>query len=215
MATLQKAPSQALALKGSTKTVTEFFSYAVQSILYQRNVLPPENFRQVKKYNLPMLVVQDEVMERYVANIVKQVNAWLLAGEVDRLVLAIITKDTHETVERWQFDVTLENKEAVETDLKSTKPAKVPMKEESEIKSEIQRVIKQITASSTFLPDLQEECTFNILVYCAKDAKVPQGWKNDTAHLLDGNTEQVKLRSWSTNIHKVDSLVSYRVGEPV
>ena len=35
--------------------------------------------------------------------------AWLLAGKVSRLVLAIISKETREVVERWQFDVSLES----------------------------------------------------------------------------------------------------------
>lgn len=38
--------------------------------------------------------------------------AWLIAGKVSRLVLAIISKETREVVERWQFDVALENQKA-------------------------------------------------------------------------------------------------------
>jgi len=30
--------------------VTEFFGYAVNSILYQRGIYPPENFQGVQKY---------------------------------------------------------------------------------------------------------------------------------------------------------------------
>ena len=39
-------------------------------------------------------------------------TAWLMAGKVSRLVLAIISKETREVVERWQFDVALENQKA-------------------------------------------------------------------------------------------------------
>lgn len=36
-------------------------------------------------------------------------TAWLLAGKVSRLVLAIISKESREVVERWQFDIALES----------------------------------------------------------------------------------------------------------
>lgn len=34
-----------------------------------------------------------------------------MTGQISRLVLAIISKDTRETLERWQFDVTTEGSE--------------------------------------------------------------------------------------------------------
>jgi hypothetical protein len=37
------------------------------------------------------------------------ITAWLLAGKVSRLVLAITSKETREVIERWQFDVALES----------------------------------------------------------------------------------------------------------
>ena len=36
----------AITLKGSTELVTEFFGYAVNTILYQRGVYPPEEFER-------------------------------------------------------------------------------------------------------------------------------------------------------------------------
>lgn len=39
-------------------------------------------------------------------------TAWLMTGQISRLVLAIISKDTRETLERWQFDVTMDGEEA-------------------------------------------------------------------------------------------------------
>lgn len=101
--------------------------------------------------------------------------------------------------------------------------------------AEIQAIVRQITASVTFLPVIEEKCkgafysllcciyeteilemcsgAFNILVYTDKDTEVPTQWKDDKPHLISGTAEQVKLRSFSTNIHKVDTLVAYRLGE--
>lgn len=36
--------AQKISLKGSAKEVTEFFQYAINNLLYQRGVYPPEDF---------------------------------------------------------------------------------------------------------------------------------------------------------------------------
>lgn len=68
-----------------------------------------------------------------------------------------------------------------------------------EITSEIQAIMRQITASVTFLPLLQEPCSFDLLVYADKEATVPVLWE-DSDPCLIANAEQVKLRSFSTKV---------------
>ena len=87
-----------------------------------------------------------------------------------------------------------------------------PEKTEAEIQSEIQSIFRQITASVTFLPQLDGDCTFNVLVYADADSEVPMEWGDSDAKEIE-NGEKVQLRSFSTNNHRVDTLVSYRVGE--
>lgn len=74
---------------------------------------------------------------------------------------------------------------------------------------------------------------FTILTYAAKDTEVPKEWIESDPHMIIGNAEQVrrplfvareapansthpleqvKLRSFSTNRHKVKGLVAYRLG---
>lgn len=72
-------------------------------------------------------------------------------------------------------------------------------------------MFRQITASVTFLPELDGNCTFNVLVYADADSEVPMEWGDSDAKEIIGG-EKVQLRSFSTNSHKVDTLVSYRVG---
>jgi mitotic spindle assembly checkpoint protein MAD2 len=84
-------------------------------------------------------------------------------------------------------------------------------KTETEIHAEIQAIIRQITASVTFLPMLEGRCTFNVLVYADADAKVPdEEWGDSDAKEVK-NAENVKLRSFSTMNHKIDTMVSYRL----
>jgi mitotic spindle assembly checkpoint protein MAD2 len=91
-------------------------------------------------------------------------------------------------------------------------PAPLADKTEVEIQAEIQSIFRQITASVTFLPQLDGDCTFNVLVYADADSEVPMEWGDSDAKEIE-NGEKVQLRSFSTNNHRVDTLVSYRVGQ--
>jgi hypothetical protein len=84
-----------------------------------------------------------------------------------------------------------------------------PEKTEKEIQEEIQAVFRQITASVTFLPVLDGNCTFNVLVYADADSEVPMEWGDSDAKEIK-NGEKVQLRSFSTSNHRVDTMVSYR-----
>lgn len=84
-----------------------------------------------------------------------------------------------------------------------------PEKTEQEIQQEIQSIFRQITASVTFLPMLDGNCTFNVLVYADQDSEVPLEWGDSDAREIK-DAEKVQLRSFSTNSHRVDTLVSYR-----
>jgi mitotic spindle assembly checkpoint protein MAD2 len=85
-------------------------------------------------------------------------------------------------------------------------------KTEKEIQDEIQAIFRQITASVTFLPVLDGDCTFNVLVYADADSEVPVEWGDSDAKEIK-NAEKVQLRSFSTNNHRVETMVSYRLAD--
>ena len=148
-------------------------------------------------------------------------------------MLAITSKETLETLERWQFDIIREDDpDAVSS---STVPqgssinglppgAKPKEKTEKEVQGEIREIMKQITASVTFLPTLEEECrsptilarthpadtrkgSFTLLAYTSTQdpPPLPEKWNDADPHLIDkGKVEQVRLRSFSTNVHKME-----------
>ncbi|KAG0251353.1 hypothetical protein DFQ27_008822 [Actinomortierella ambigua] len=202
-------------LRGSTKIIVEFFG------LYA-----PENFKMTKKYGLSMLVTTDPEVKAHIRQIMTQVEAWLMACKVEKLILAIKSKETLDVLERWQFDIHNTKDEipppttagpinptAPSTQLEHQQhhqqPAR-PEKTEKEIQMEIQAIMRQITASVTFLPTLDERCTWTILCQTEKDVEVPATWSDSDPHFVH-NSEQVRLRSFSTNVHRVDALVAYRL----
>ncbi len=82
----------------------------------------------------------------------------------------------------------------------------------SEITREIQAIMRQITASVSFLPVIDEIMAFDLLVYCDSEVSVPTAWEESGKCVLQ-NSQEVRLASFSTTVHKVDSMVAYRLGD--
>ncbi|KAJ2539933.1 Mitotic spindle checkpoint component mad2 [Coemansia sp. RSA 1878] len=193
-----------ITLKGSARTVTEFFIFGINSILFQRGIYPIEDFEVQKKYGLDIWVSNDLQVTRYLDNIMKSVEEWLSLGKINKLVLAVNSRETRETLERWQFDIQLVADQVV-----AAGETPKPPKSEKTLQMEIQAIFRQIAASVSFLPIIEEKCTFNILVYADSDAEVPTTWTDsDPLHIK--NAEQVRLRSFSTDAHRVEAMVAYR-----
>lgn len=51
--------------------------------------------------------------------------------------------------------------------------------------------------------------SFDVLVYTDKDSEVPLEWEESDAHFIALSSE-VRLRSLSTGVHKVDAMVAYK-----
>lgn len=155
-----------------------------------------------------------------------QMESWLTDGDVQRLALIVSGIDSGETLERWQFNVSVDdgtdggsveisksgagndennNKShnvmngivgSGSTDNTATKMGKKTVKE---VHDEIQAIIRQITASVTFLPLLNEPCSFDLLIYTNKTAAVPKKWADsDPCYIM--NSQEVKLRSFTTSV---------------
>ena len=177
MATAQ-ATKSTITLKGSTAIVTEFFGYAVNSILYQRGIYPPETFERKQKYGLGMLVTTDDGLKTYLVSVLQQINDWMMTRALQKLVLVVTAVGSKEVLERWVFDVEQEGEETADGKLVDAKDGTTarPAKSEKEITGEISAIIRQITASVTFLPLLEEACTFDLLAYTDADSTVPMEW---------------------------------------
>lgn len=139
-------------------------------------------------------------------------------GSVQKLILVVKGSESGETLERWVFDVECKLKDVDRCIFLHTvfvKPlslsqircsfysaeaaAIVSDKPSKEVTQEIQAIIRQITASVTFLPLLNEPACFDLLVYADKQATVPVTWE-DSDPCFIANSEQVKLRSFDTKV---------------
>ncbi|XP_030194194.1 mitotic spindle assembly checkpoint protein MAD2A [Gadus morhua] len=190
-----------ITLKGSAELVAEFFSFGINSILYQRGIYPPESFTRVTQYDMSLQLTTDGKLKDYLTKVVAQLKEWLFDCTVQKLVLVITCLETNEVLERWQFDIECD---------KSVKEISAPREKSIKtIQDEIRSVIRQITATVTFLPLLETACAFDLLVYTDKDLMVPEKWEESGPQIID-QSEEVRLRSFTTSIHKVNSMVAYK-----
>lgn len=197
-----------LALKGSSKIVADYFEFAIHSILFQRGIYPAEDFVTVRKYDLPMLVSSDDDVKAYIKTIMTQVKKWIYGGRLSKLVVVIINKASTESVERWEFALDI-TEGSGDGDGEKSKP---------EIQREIQAIIRQITASGTYLPVLaDDEYTFNVLVFTdpSYDTRnIPTEWVDTygDSKMIDGASDSVKFTTFNTSLHSVGTSVSYKLG---
>ncbi|KAH7729630.1 MDF-2 protein [Aphelenchoides avenae] len=198
------ATSGSITLRGSAKMIREFIWYGFNSILYQRGVYGAEEFTREKKYGLQLLVTNQRILKNFLHPLLEQIEAWLTMKCLKSIVLVIMEVNTKKVVERWVFDFStdgdIEDGESRKTD-------------ESRIQKEMAYVIRQITASVTFLPLLETMCTFDVLSYTSKNAPVPntEDWADTTQCLIE-DCQEVDLRKVSTSIHNVAGKVQYKTG---
>ena len=113
---------------------------------------------------------------------------------------------TKETLECWDFTVKSEPVENDSVDPKNPTSSK----ELKRIQQEIRDVMRQISATVSYLPLLDCICSFDILIHTLKDCPVPEQW-DETSPVFIQNSQTVKLRSFSTGLHNVDTVVNYKM----
>ena len=206
--TQQKA--KCITLKGSAELVKEYLLYGVNSILYQRGIYPPETFEPVEHFGLFVLMSTDEKIKGFLDTVLGQIQEWLVQRKVQKITLVITNVNTKEVLEKWEFKVDYEGVTSNGVnDSTSNGLPKVGNKDSKAIQKEIREVIRQITGTVSFLPLLDCLCSFDILTYTVPDCGIPKEW-DETQPVFIANSQEVQLRSFSTSIHKMETIVSYK-----
>ncbi|ELR52568.1 Mitotic spindle assembly checkpoint protein MAD2A [Bos mutus] len=148
---LQLSREQGITLRGSAEIVAEFFSFGINSILYQRGLYPSETFTRVQKYGLTLLVTTDPEL------ILSFLILWVVQN----------VRETRTVLLLW----------------------------------------KKIMYFNDFISNLG---SFDLLICTDKDLVVPEKWEESGPQFIT-NSEEVRLRSFTTTIHKVNSMVAYTI----
>ena len=61
----------------------------------------------------------------------------------------------------------------------------------------------------TFLPAIEEPVMFDLLFYTEPGTDV-ENWDPNSAHIIQGESDNVKIRSWSSKIHQINTAVTFK-----
>lgn len=213
--------------------------YGVNSILYQRGIYPPETFQPSEHFGLYIFTSTDDKITSFLNTVLGQIQEWLIQRKVHKITLVITNVNTKEVLEKWDFKVDYEDQKTngINSNVKA-ELSEVETKDMKTIQKEIREVIRQITGNVwlrikvlnrawifsltmyfliwnifagtvSFLPLLDCLCSFDILTYTVPDCDIPNQW-DETQPVFIANSQEVQLRSFSTSIHKMDTVVSYK-----
>ncbi|KAJ8679116.1 hypothetical protein QAD02_014903 [Eretmocerus hayati] len=209
--TEQQQKTKSITLKGSAELVREYLLYGINNILYQRGIYPPETFEPLEHFGLCILMSVDPKIKEFFKNVLGQVQEWLVLKKIQKITLVISNVNTKEVLEKWDFNVEYEIT-PMNGNVKEEGTQKLPevgTKDLKTIQKEIREVIRQITGTVSFLPLLDCLCTFDILIYAKPDCEIPSEW-DETSPVFIANSQEVQLRTFSTSIHKMETIVSYK-----
>lgn len=221
-------------LKGSAKLIREFMEYSINMILFQREVYHDEEFEKVDRYGRPVFLTTNEKLKQYLNGVLSGLKESIENDECKKMVLVIISVDTEEPIEKWEFSIEPESGDEENADPSgSTSLSKLKIEPDPYakpdknrtasrdlklIQQEMMKIMKQIIGAVTYLPCRGDtDLTFNILLYTKKRGEhVMANWQESHAHdLAAGNGEEevqvLQFDNLSTGVNKVRSKVEYKI----
>ncbi|KAF8683341.1 Spindle assembly checkpoint protein [Rhizoctonia solani] len=168
-------------------------------VAYQARNYTTHSYVRVNKYEQDLVLVRDGEVTQFLDRFFKQVEEWLGQELIRRVILAIVSKNTGKTLERWVFN--LEPHDG---------PAHL-----DKIQHKIQATLKQLKATIPIFPDIKEPTIFNLLAVKKDEdqsSELPTSQKWVDAHPHSIPTEirdQTAMRGFNTRDAKVDINVVY------
>lgn len=135
------------------------------------------------------------------------ISEWILNKKINKVSLIIVNVATKEIMECWEFNVEYEGGDA---ELSAENKQLTGNKDLKKIQKEIREVMRQISATITFLPLLDCRCSFDILLHTINDCDVPEKW-SESKPIFIANAQNVKLKSFTTSLHKLETVVKYKM----
>ncbi|XP_053602944.1 mitotic spindle assembly checkpoint protein MAD2A [Plodia interpunctella] len=203
----QQQTSNTITLRGSAQIICEYLKYAINSVLFQRGLYPPETFKAEQQYGITLLLSEDPEIKKFLMNLLSQSEEWIVSKKVRKLSLVIINVANKEVLECWDFNVQYEDGDPV---LSKEKNESIGTKELKKIQQEIRDVMLQVAATISYLPFLDCRCTFDVYVHAKTDCEIPEKWA-EAESVSIANAQNVQLKTFSTSLHKMETVVTYKL----
>lgn len=205
----QQQTKNCITLRGSAQIICEYLKFAINSVLFQRGLYPPETFKAEQQYGITLLISEDEQIKSFLNNLLTQSEEWIVNKKVSKLSLIILNVANKEVLECWDFNVQYEDGDMI---LSKDKSEPIGNKDLKKIQQEIRDVMLQVAATISYLPFLDCRCSFDVLVHAKTDCDVPEKWA-EAEPIAIANAQNVQLKSFSTSLHKIETVVSYKLAD--
>ncbi|CAG4966541.1 unnamed protein product [Parnassius apollo] len=205
----QQQTTNCITLRGSAQIICEYLKFAINSVLFQRGLYPPETFKTEQQYGITLLMSEDPLIKSFLTNLLTQSEEWILNKKVTKLSLVIINVANKEVLECWDFNVQYEDGDVA---LSKEKNETVGSKELKKIQQEIREVMLQVAATISYLPLLDCRCSFDVLVHAKPHCDIPEKWA-EAEPISIPNAQNVQLKTFSTSLHKMETVVSYKLAD--
>ncbi|KAI5643969.1 HORMA domain-containing protein [Phthorimaea operculella] len=205
----QQQTKNTITLRGSAQIICEYLKFAINSVLFQRGLYPPETFKAEQQYGITLLMSEDAQIKSFLTNLLTQSEEWIVNKKVTKLSLVILNVANKEILECWDFNVQYEEGDIA---LSKEKNEQVGSKDLKKIQQEIRDVMLQVAATISYLPFLDCRCSFDVLVHAKTDCDVPEKWAEANPIKIE-NAQNVQLKSFSTSLHKMETVVSYKLAD--
>ncbi|XP_050342950.1 mitotic spindle assembly checkpoint protein MAD2A [Nymphalis io] len=203
----QQQTKNCITLRGSAQILCEYLNFAINSVLFQRGLYPPETFKAAQQYGITLLLSEDPQIKNFLTNLLTQSEEWILNKKVSKLSLVILNVANKEILECWDFNVQYEEGDVA---LSKEKNETVGSKDLKKIQQEIRDVMLQVAATISYLPFLDCRCSFDVLVHAKTDCDIPEKWA-EAEPVTIVNAQNVQLKTFSTSLHKMETVVSYKL----
>uniref|UniRef100_A0A1Q3EV59 Putative spindle assembly checkpoint protein n=1 Tax=Culex tarsalis TaxID=7177 RepID=A0A1Q3EV59_CULTA len=193
-----------ITLSSSAALLVEYINYAINTILYQRDVSPKDEFVSVSYNGLPLFVSNNYTTLNRIQDVLDVIQP-LIALPIPDLGIHLILMDkaTGHAIERWEF--VIHNEDLAEPNRKPSRKNTIL------IQHEIRQLMKQITASISCLP-VPPRSGFGWKLSVSDLptwVTLPAGWFRAPRDEIY-NPQQLELRSFSTGLHQMETIVTYR-----
>ncbi|XP_033245966.1 mitotic spindle assembly checkpoint protein MAD2A-like [Drosophila miranda] len=161
-----------ITLKGSAQIIVDSLKYGIHSILFQRGVYPADKFEATKQYGLTILMSEVPRITTLLQNVLSQTEEWLSKNMIRKVSMVITNSHSKEVLECWEFKMEAEKGDNQVTDHSQSTSSK----DLTRIQNEIREVMRQISASVSYLPLLECICDFDLKIHTPGNTEIPAKW---------------------------------------
>jgi len=89
---------------GCVNVICEFLEVATHTVLYMRQIYPPELFEKKRKYNITVYISRSLELNKYIATLVDDIRSWVNKAALSKFIINITNTSTSKILERYVFD---------------------------------------------------------------------------------------------------------------